>query len=141
MVWGREGRPASQRRCVQLKAARLTCCGPRGPPHSRLSFIFQLGFFSPSLSSQEEVSRGVCDDRPSIPAVPSERKMDPSTVGNHNKVKNMATQLLAKFEENAPSPQTGLKRQVRGPSPQLIFDERVVMKQHGLRSHGAGGCR
>ncbi len=37
--------------------------------------------------------------------------MDSSAAGNHNKVKVMATQLLAKFEENAPQP-TGLKRQV-----------------------------
>uniref|UniRef100_A0A8C3A3J3 F-actin monooxygenase n=1 Tax=Cyclopterus lumpus TaxID=8103 RepID=A0A8C3A3J3_CYCLU len=39
-----------------------------------------------------------------------DRKMDSCTVGNHNKVKVMATQLLAKFEENAPQT-TGLKRQ------------------------------
>lgn len=38
--------------------------------------------------------------------------MDSSAVGNNNKVKVMATQLLAKFEENAPAQQTGLKRQV-----------------------------
>lgn len=40
--------------------------------------------------------------------------MDSSAVGNHNKVKVMATQLLAKFEENAPAQQSGLKRQVGG---------------------------
>lgn len=40
--------------------------------------------------------------------------MDSSSAGNHNKVKVMATQLLAKFEENAPAQQTGLKRQVGG---------------------------
>jgi len=38
--------------------------------------------------------------------------MDSAAVGNHNKVKVMATQLLAKFEENAPAQSTGLKRQV-----------------------------
>uniref|UniRef100_A0A8C3A202 F-actin monooxygenase n=1 Tax=Cyclopterus lumpus TaxID=8103 RepID=A0A8C3A202_CYCLU len=64
-----------------------------------------------STFSQEEVSRTGRDDRPSAPAVLSERKMDSCTVGNHNKVKVMATQLLAKFEENAPQT-TGLKRQV-----------------------------
>uniref|UniRef100_A0A672G650 F-actin monooxygenase n=1 Tax=Salarias fasciatus TaxID=181472 RepID=A0A672G650_SALFA len=42
------------------------------------------------------------DDRPSVPAVLAERKMDSAAVGNNNKVKVMATQLLAKFEENAP---------------------------------------
>uniref|UniRef100_A0A674NNM0 F-actin monooxygenase n=1 Tax=Takifugu rubripes TaxID=31033 RepID=A0A674NNM0_TAKRU len=61
-----------------------------------------------SQSEEEETSRGVCDDRSSVPAVLSEKKMDSS---NHNKVKVMATQLLAKFEENAPAPQAGLKRQ------------------------------
>lgn len=39
--------------------------------------------------------------------------MDSAAVANNNKVKVMATQLLAKFEENAPAQQTGLKRQVR----------------------------
>lgn len=33
-------------------------------------------------------------------------------VGNQNKVKYMATQLLAKFEENAPAQSTSIKRQV-----------------------------
>ncbi|XP_074487881.1 protein-methionine sulfoxide oxidase mical3a isoform X8 [Sebastes fasciatus] len=59
-----------------------------------------------SQSEDEEASRTGRDDRPSV----SERKMDSCTAGNHNKVKVMATQLLAKFEENAPQP-TGLKRQ------------------------------
>lgn len=70
--------------------------------------------------------------------------MDSSNMGNHNKVKVMATQLLAKFEENAPVPQAGLKRQVRDPSlkssPQFLFDEHVDGKLHGLRSHDGGGC-
>uniref|UniRef100_A0A4W6E1Y1 F-actin monooxygenase n=1 Tax=Lates calcarifer TaxID=8187 RepID=A0A4W6E1Y1_LATCA len=65
-----------------------------------------------SQSEDEEVSRTGRDDRPSVPAILSERKMDSAAVGNHNKVKVMATQLLAKFEENAPAQPTGLKRQV-----------------------------
>ncbi|XP_072241512.1 protein-methionine sulfoxide oxidase mical3a [Leuresthes tenuis] len=64
-----------------------------------------------SQSEDEEVSRTGVDDRPSAPALLSERKMDSAAVGNHNKVKVMATQLLAKFEENAPAQSTGLKRQ------------------------------
>lgn len=92
--------------------------------------IFELFF-----SSQEEASRGVCDDRSSVPAVLSEKKMDSS---NHNKVKVMATQLLAKFEENAPAPQAGLKRQVGEPcfqtSSQYLlfgdyFNKRVILMQ------------
>uniref|UniRef100_A0A669DAV7 F-actin monooxygenase n=1 Tax=Oreochromis niloticus TaxID=8128 RepID=A0A669DAV7_ORENI len=65
-----------------------------------------------SQSEDEELSRTSRDDRPSVPAVLSERKMDSAAVGNNNKVKVMATQLLAKFEENAPTQPTGLKRQV-----------------------------
>uniref|UniRef100_A0A3Q3XAL0 F-actin monooxygenase n=1 Tax=Mola mola TaxID=94237 RepID=A0A3Q3XAL0_MOLML len=64
-----------------------------------------------SQSEDEELSRAGCDDRPSVPAILTEKKMDSSAVGNHNKVKVMATQLLAKFEENAPAQQSGLKRQ------------------------------
>ncbi|XP_068169343.1 protein-methionine sulfoxide oxidase mical3a isoform X24 [Antennarius striatus] len=64
-----------------------------------------------SQSDDDEVSRGCRDDRSSVPAILSERKMDASAVGNHNKVKVMATQLLAKFEENAPAQHGGLKRQ------------------------------
>ncbi|XP_028306364.1 protein-methionine sulfoxide oxidase mical3a isoform X18 [Gouania willdenowi] len=64
-----------------------------------------------SQSEDEELSRTGRDDRPSVPAILSERKMESPSVGNHNKVKVMATQLLAKFEENAPAQSTGLKRQ------------------------------
>ncbi|XP_033940732.1 protein-methionine sulfoxide oxidase mical3a isoform X3 [Pseudochaenichthys georgianus] len=63
-----------------------------------------------SQSEDEEVSRSGRNDRPSVPAVVIERKMESCASGNHNKVKVMATQLLAKFEENAPQP-SGLKRQ------------------------------
>uniref|UniRef100_A0A8D3AGB7 F-actin monooxygenase n=1 Tax=Scophthalmus maximus TaxID=52904 RepID=A0A8D3AGB7_SCOMX len=66
-----------------------------------------------SQSEDEELSRASRDDRPCVPALQSERKMDCAAVGNHNKVKVMATQLLAKFEENAPAQHSGLKRQAR----------------------------
>ncbi|XP_055789919.1 protein-methionine sulfoxide oxidase mical3a-like isoform X3 [Salvelinus fontinalis] len=64
-------------------------------------------------SEEEEVLRGNHDDRPSNSTALTERKMKEETaaVGNHNKVKSMATQLLAKFEENAPAESKGLKRQ------------------------------
>ncbi|XP_027128944.1 protein-methionine sulfoxide oxidase mical3a isoform X3 [Larimichthys crocea] len=62
-----------------------------------------------SQSEDEEVFRSGRDDRPSV--ILSERKVDSSAGGNTNKVKVMATQLLAKFEENAPAQHTGLKRQ------------------------------
>ncbi|KAK7890895.1 hypothetical protein WMY93_022858 [Mugilogobius chulae] len=63
-----------------------------------------------SQSEDDEVSRSCCDDRPSVPVLP-ERRMDPTAAANNNKVKVMATQLLAKFEENAPAQPSGLKRQ------------------------------
>ncbi|MED6290611.1 Protein-methionine sulfoxide oxidase mical3a [Characodon lateralis] len=64
-----------------------------------------------SQSEDEDASRTYREERPSVTAVLSERKMDSAAAGNHNKVKVMATQLLAKFEENAPAQTTGLKRQ------------------------------
>ncbi|KAG9335203.1 hypothetical protein JZ751_005555, partial [Albula glossodonta] len=69
-------------------------------------------------SEDEDVPRGSRDDRPQPAAGQADRRVDAAASGgggaNHNKVKSMATQLLAKFEENAPVhvPQTtGLKRQ------------------------------
>ncbi|KAM9502347.1 protein-methionine sulfoxide oxidase mical3a isoform 5-T5 [Salvelinus alpinus] len=75
-------------------------------------------------SEDEEVLRGNRDDRPSNTTALTERKMkeESAAVGNHNKVKSMATQLLAKFEENAPAESKGLKRQgsLRKEFPQNI---------------------
>uniref|UniRef100_A0A7N8X2A6 F-actin monooxygenase n=1 Tax=Mastacembelus armatus TaxID=205130 RepID=A0A7N8X2A6_9TELE len=65
-----------------------------------------------SQSEDEEVTRAGRDDRPSVPIILADRKMDSAAAGNNNKVKVMATQLLAKFEENAPAQPAGLKRQV-----------------------------
>lgn len=70
-------------------------------------------FHSCSLTSQEELQRVNRDERPSIATALAERKIDSAAAANNNnKVKSMATQLLAKFEENAPTQSTGLKRQV-----------------------------
>ncbi|XP_072551014.1 protein-methionine sulfoxide oxidase mical3a isoform X11 [Salminus brasiliensis] len=73
-------------------------------------------------SEDEEVQRGVCDERSSIATAPTERRIDTTAAANNNKVKSMATQLLAKFEENAPVQSTGLKRQgsLRKEFPQNI---------------------
>ncbi|XP_069048270.1 protein-methionine sulfoxide oxidase mical3a isoform X5 [Lepisosteus oculatus] len=65
-----------------------------------------------SQSEDEEVPRSYRDERPPLVSTLAERRVDP-TSGNHNKVKSMATQLLAKFEENAPAQSSGLKRQER----------------------------
>ncbi|XP_077565228.1 protein-methionine sulfoxide oxidase mical3a-like [Stigmatopora nigra] len=65
-----------------------------------------------SQSEEEETSKaGREDKQPSIPALLLEKKMDSAVAGNNNKVKVMANQLLAKFEENAPAQGSGLKRQ------------------------------
>ncbi|XP_023573484.1 F-actin-monooxygenase MICAL3 isoform X18 [Octodon degus] len=59
---------------------------------------------------QEEVSRTCRGERPTLVSTLTDRRMD-IAVGNQNKVKYMATQLLAKFEENAPAQATSIRRQ------------------------------
>ncbi|XP_075711795.1 F-actin-monooxygenase MICAL3 [Rhinoderma darwinii] len=63
-----------------------------------------------SQSEDEEVPRSLREERPPLVSSLTERRID-AVVGNQNKVKSMATQLLAKFEENAPAPNTGLRKQ------------------------------
>nr|XP_004999896.1 F-actin-monooxygenase MICAL3 isoform X15 [Cavia porcellus] len=63
-----------------------------------------------SQSEEEEVSRGYRGERPTLVSTLTDRRMDVA-IGNQNKVKYMATQLLAKFEENAPAQSTGIRRQ------------------------------
>uniref|UniRef100_A0A8C5BAK9 F-actin monooxygenase n=1 Tax=Gadus morhua TaxID=8049 RepID=A0A8C5BAK9_GADMO len=65
-------------------------------------------------SEDEDQVRTGPDDRPSPSTTLTDRRVDPSAAagGRDNKVKVMANQLLAKFEENAPEKSTGLKRQV-----------------------------
>ncbi|XP_051512715.1 protein-methionine sulfoxide oxidase mical3a isoform X1 [Myxocyprinus asiaticus] len=74
-------------------------------------------------SEDEDLLRVHLDDRPSIATALTERKINSAAAANNNnKVKSMATQLLAKFEENAPAQSTGLKRQgsLRKEFPQNI---------------------
>uniref|UniRef100_A0ABI7YUH0 F-actin monooxygenase n=1 Tax=Felis catus TaxID=9685 RepID=A0ABI7YUH0_FELCA len=63
-----------------------------------------------SQSEEEEAPRGYRGGRPTLVSTLTDRRMD-VTLGNQNKVKYMATQLLAKFEENAPPQSTGMRRQ------------------------------
>uniref|UniRef100_A0A671S497 F-actin monooxygenase n=1 Tax=Sinocyclocheilus anshuiensis TaxID=1608454 RepID=A0A671S497_9TELE len=78
-------------------------------------------------SEDEELQRVNRDDRPSIATALAERKIDSAAaVNNNNKVKVMATQLLAKFEENAPTQSTGLKRQVMK-KPSRFFIEQWLL--------------
>ncbi|XP_051011236.1 F-actin-monooxygenase MICAL3 [Acomys russatus] len=63
-----------------------------------------------SQSEEEEPPRSYRGERPTLVSTLTDRRMD-ATIGNQNKVKYMATQLLAKFEENAPAQPTGVRRQ------------------------------
>ncbi|XP_035381068.1 protein-methionine sulfoxide oxidase mical3a isoform X10 [Electrophorus electricus] len=64
----------------------------------------------------------VCEDEALSASTRTERRVNSTAPANHNKVKSMATQLLAKFEENAPAQSAGLKRQgsLRKEFPQNI---------------------
>ncbi|OXB80472.1 UNVERIFIED_CONTAM: hypothetical protein H355_004305 [Colinus virginianus] len=64
-----------------------------------------------SQSEDEEIPRSYREDRPTLVSALTERRID-AAIGNQNKVKSMATQLLAKFEENAPVQSSTLRRQV-----------------------------
>ncbi|KAG9466606.1 hypothetical protein GDO78_016363 [Eleutherodactylus coqui] len=63
-----------------------------------------------SQSEDEEGPRSLREERPSSVSALTDRRID-AAVGNQNKVKSMVTQLLAKFEENAPAPNAGLRKQ------------------------------
>ncbi|XP_073932546.1 F-actin-monooxygenase MICAL3 isoform X4 [Castor canadensis] len=63
-----------------------------------------------SQSEEEEAPRNCRAERPTLVSTLTDRRMD-IAVGNQNKVKYMATQLLAKFEENAPAQSAGIRRQ------------------------------
>ncbi|CAK6442962.1 unnamed protein product [Pipistrellus nathusii] len=60
--------------------------------------------------SEEEEVPSVCRGRSTLVSTLPDRRTD-VTLSNQNKVKYMATQLLAKFEENAPPQSTGIRRQ------------------------------
>uniref|UniRef100_A0A8C9V9W6 F-actin monooxygenase n=1 Tax=Scleropages formosus TaxID=113540 RepID=A0A8C9V9W6_SCLFO len=80
----------------------------------------------------EDVPRGLRGDRPLLSTALTERRMDAVAGGNNNKVKSMASQLLAKFEENAPVHSTGLKRQcsLRKEFPQNVGGSDVCFFCH-----------
>ncbi|XP_017581750.1 PREDICTED: protein-methionine sulfoxide oxidase MICAL3 isoform X9 [Corvus brachyrhynchos] len=63
-----------------------------------------------SQSEDEDLPRSYREERPTLVSALTERRID-AAIGNQNKVKSMATQLLAKFEENAPVPSSNLRRQ------------------------------
>ncbi|KAM6321643.1 F-actin-monooxygenase MICAL3 isoform 2-T2 [Aegotheles albertisi] len=73
-----------------------------------------------SQSEGEDIPRSYREERPTLVSALTERRID-AAIGNQNKVKSLATQLLAKFEENAPVQYSSLQRQ----QPVLPYQERV----------------
>uniref|UniRef100_A0A8C6L0A4 F-actin monooxygenase n=1 Tax=Nothobranchius furzeri TaxID=105023 RepID=A0A8C6L0A4_NOTFU len=86
-----------------------------------------------------EVCRAGRDDRPSVPAQLSDRKVDSAAAANNNKVKVMATQLLAKFEENAPAQPGSLRKEFPvniGGSDVCFFCRKRVYVMERLSAEG-----
>ncbi|XP_050826147.1 F-actin-monooxygenase MICAL3 isoform X8 [Serinus canaria] len=84
-----------------------------------------------SQSEDEDLPRSYREERPTLVSALTERRID-AAIGNQNKVKSMATQLLAKFEENAPVPSSNLRRQ----PPVLPYQERVHSQPSSRREQG-----
>ncbi|NWW98842.1 MICA3 monooxygenase, partial [Caloenas nicobarica] len=84
-----------------------------------------------SQSEDEDIPRSYREERPTLVSALTERRID-AAIGNQNKVKSMATQLLAKFEENAPVQSTSLRRQ----QPVLPYQERVHNQPSSRREQG-----
>ncbi|KAM8820646.1 F-actin-monooxygenase MICAL3 [Eudromia elegans] len=84
-----------------------------------------------SQSEDEDISRSYREERPTLVSALTERRID-AAIGNQNKVKSMATQLLAKFEENAPVQSSSLRRQ----QSVLPYQERVHNQPSSRREQG-----
>ncbi|NXF49393.1 MICA3 monooxygenase, partial [Oceanites oceanicus] len=84
-----------------------------------------------SQSEEEDIPRSYREERPTLVSALTERRID-AAIGNQNKVKSMATQLLAKFEENAPVQSSSLRRQ----QPVLPYQERVHNQPFSRREQG-----
>ncbi|NXE18568.1 MICA3 monooxygenase, partial [Ardeotis kori] len=84
-----------------------------------------------SQSEDEDIPRSYREERPTLVSALTERRID-AAIGNQNKVKSMATQLLAKFEENAPVQSSSLRRQ----HPVLPYQERVHNQPSSRREQG-----
>ncbi|XP_010162218.2 F-actin-monooxygenase MICAL3, partial [Antrostomus carolinensis] len=79
-----------------------------------------------SQSEDEDVPRSYREERPTLVSALTERRID-AAIGNQNKVKSMATQLLAKFEENAPVQSSSLRRQLRSKERCRTCPKKVIM--------------
>ncbi|XP_036108643.1 F-actin-monooxygenase MICAL3 isoform X11 [Molossus molossus] len=78
-----------------------------------------------SQSEEEEVPRVCRGGRPTLVSTLTDRRTD-VTLSNQNKVRYMATQLLAKFEENAPPQSTGVRRQRREKERSRTCPKKVI---------------
>ncbi|XP_061494559.1 F-actin-monooxygenase MICAL3 isoform X9 [Rhineura floridana] len=85
-----------------------------------------------SQSEDEDTSRSYREERPTLVSALTERRID-ATIGNQNKVKSMATQLLAKFEENAPVPSTGIRRQSAQPYQDRALSQPAYQQREQAR--------
>uniref|UniRef100_A0A8D2PQ60 F-actin monooxygenase n=1 Tax=Zosterops lateralis melanops TaxID=1220523 RepID=A0A8D2PQ60_ZOSLA len=103
-----------------------------------------------SQSEDEDLPRSYREERPTLVSALTERRID-AAIGNQNKVKSMATQLLAKFEENAPVPSSNLRRQDEAKERSRTCPKKVIMlssstpssspsysRQQRFREPGAG---
>ncbi|XP_010155780.1 PREDICTED: protein-methionine sulfoxide oxidase MICAL3 [Eurypyga helias] len=79
-----------------------------------------------SQSEDEDIPRSYREERPTLVSALTERRID-AAIGNQNKVKSMATQLLAKFEENAPVQSSSLRRQLRSKERSRTCPKKVIM--------------
>ncbi|XP_010077043.1 PREDICTED: protein-methionine sulfoxide oxidase MICAL3-like, partial [Pterocles gutturalis] len=79
-----------------------------------------------SQSEDEDIPRSYREERPTLVSALTERRID-AAIGNQNKVKSMATQLLAKFEENAPVQSSSLRRQMRSKERSRTCPKKVIM--------------
>uniref|UniRef100_A0A669PBG9 F-actin monooxygenase n=1 Tax=Phasianus colchicus TaxID=9054 RepID=A0A669PBG9_PHACC len=77
---------------------------------SPISFLSKLGQSISRKRTPKDIPRSYREERPTLVSALTERRID-AAIGNQNKVKSMATQLLAKFEENAPVQSSTLRRQ------------------------------
>ncbi|XP_060047378.1 F-actin-monooxygenase MICAL3 isoform X25 [Erinaceus europaeus] len=82
----------------------------RSPKDKKEKDLDGAGKRRKTSQSEEEDGPRACRGRPMLVSTLTDRRTD-AALGNQNKVKYMATQLLAKFEENAPPQSTGVRRQ------------------------------
>uniref|UniRef100_A0A669PAL2 F-actin monooxygenase n=1 Tax=Phasianus colchicus TaxID=9054 RepID=A0A669PAL2_PHACC len=82
-----------------------------GEPDKLSMVMYLTQFYEMFKDTIPSSGKEFTKERPTLVSALTERRID-AAIGNQNKVKSMATQLLAKFEENAPVQSSTLRRQV-----------------------------